>query len=586
VCSESNPDEGTIGAGKPGTFGAYYDPVAMAANLQFALQKIGPAGLQKAIAGAYPQLLNSTSQFGATQDTAAAALETALRGVQGYNLIAEQQGTPTKTATDLIGRQALQNAGNAIQTLPYDTDARGGNIYSLLNYSLGNSGALGLPSASQPLNLGGTSVPSFGGTSGGGGGSVASLYDYLGNGGGGSFSLGYGTNSGFDYGGGLGFVPGAGQPDIYSLPGPSSSGGIFSGGLGTLLGGAALAGGLGLLFGGDNTTKSTQTTNLPAPSAAELQLLGINTALVQQQLGAFNAAAGLQAFQNPLVQNFYQQQLGITFDPEKVQQAKSACEERHGIGTAAAAQCYQNLANLAMQQQLQQRNFEQQQQEDARQQRLTGLNQTGDQITQQALQDAQQGTQPLRPDQLANLTGAADLAINSGLSDLSRFRDESLNQIRQNSVVRGLRPGDTPIQNDFHDVGIESQRLADQLVNNVRGQQLQAQLNLPFQESALRTQNLGLASDVASRRQALEESMLESARNARLNLVSGASATGLGLATGLNPTSAFGALTSARTASGSTTATQSGGSQLGQLGPILGGVGGLLTGLNNIGVFK
>lgn len=410
---------------------------------------------------------------------------------------------------------------------------------------------------------------SFGFTSGSSGGSsfgipLTTYYSTPSFGGGGTLGLPQGGTSGS---GGT-YYPGTG----------GSSGGL--GTLGTLLAGGAAIGGLASLFGDNETTVRSQQAPL---SAAELQLLGINTQLALSQLSAYQGQLGAQGQQNSLLSQLFEQELGgYAPTQEQVRQYGADCEGKYSNDPNAKAIC-----NEMYRQQITKNNVEARQQrvrteETTRDARLGGLNATSDQLGQLALSDAQQGTQALRPDQLERLRGSADLTIQTGLSDLSRFRDESLNSIQLNSVGRGLRPGDTPIQNDFHDVGIESGRLAQNFVNSVRGQQMNAELNLPFQEAGIRNQSLGLASDLNFKRQALEESLRQQATQNRLGLASGVQSTGLGLATGLNPTSAFGALTGARAATGTQTTQQSG---LSQLAPLLGGIGGLLTGLNNTGIF-
>jgi hypothetical protein len=390
------------------------------------------------------------------------------------------------------------------------------------------------------------------------------------------------------YGSSNSFLPTGGNS---ASVGYSNTGGFSSsfapdlGGYGGLLTGAALAGGLGLLLGGDNATKTTQTTNLPPPTAAELALLGINMDLATSQLGAYRQALALQGSQNQLVEQLFQEQLGIPQPtPEEVAQAKTACDAQFSGNVAANQHCQNSLYNARVQQLQQERQQQQQAEAQSRVDRLGQLNSQADQVGQFALADAQQGSQPLRQDQLDRIRGSADLSIQSGLSDLTRFRDEGLDAIRMNSATRGLRPGDTPITNKYHDLASEVQRSAQNFVGNIRAQQLNSELTLPFQESQIRSQNLGLAGDLALRRAALEEQLRQNAQNARLGLASNVQATGLGLATGLNPSSAFNALTSARTSSGSTTQTSTPGGAS-NLATTLGGIGGLLTGLGNLGLF-
>jgi hypothetical protein len=630
---------------------AYFDPYAFQYNFKSSFEKLGPAGIQKALEESARGTLSGTENFGATKASQAAAVEQALRTATAANHVAKNAGLPTKPVQDIIGKDLLKKSTDKIGGLPGlpapinsnygGSDEEG--IASLLrfansitpeglqgqqqqqqygsqNSNIDNQLSLGSYLITRPrsaqgggdmdLNslfggsLGGNYRGNATGSLGGGaiqrfnpgpgfqglnnvGGSLSNLQNPFGSGGsiqqfdpGPGFQGLFGNSSSFtgSNGGGL-----SGGGDIFG-GGGGGGGGILDGlgGLGGLAGGALIAGGLASLFGGGNDSKVTQTNTLPPPTAAELMLLGINVDLATQQLQAFREQSARQGVQNDLVEGVFRGELGISFDPAKVQQARSACDTRHGAGSGAAETCFQSLKQQAAQEIIAKRDFDRSQIEGQRNERLGQLNQQQDQLGQLALQDAQQGTRPLTPEQQANLTGAADLAIQGGLSDIGRFRDESLNQIRQNSVTRGLRPGDTPVANDFHDVGIESGRLAQNFVGNIRSQQLNSQLTLPFQESELRGQRLGLASDLALRRSTLEESLLESARNARLGLASGVQGTGLGLATGTNAASAFGTLTSARQAGASSSQRSSGGNDL---ATTLGGIGGLLTGLGNTGIF-
>lgn len=389
---------------------------------------------------------------------------------------------------------------------------------------------------------------------------------------GGSASVGYSTSGGFN----SSFNPlYATQP---SGGGSSDPLGGYGGLLALGLGGAGL---LASLFGG-NESKTSSTTNLPPMSAAELQLLGINTSLAMSQLQAYNTQLGQQGQQNPLVQNLFQSELGQDAQtPQDLQRVKTACDAAGDAWPGGTNKCQEYYNTKEPQNRAGQRATQARQEEQDRLGRIGQLNQQGDQVGQLALRDAEQGTQQLRPDQLERIRGAADLSIQSGLSDIGQFRDESLNKIRLNSASRGLRPGDTPIQNDFHDVATDAQRTATNFTNNIRSQQLNTELTLPFEESKLRTASLGLAGDTALRRQALEEQLRQQTAQNRIGLATNAQASGLGLATGLNPASAFGALTSARSGSGTTTQTNQG-SALSSLGPLLSGAGGLLQGYGSL----
>lgn len=94
--------------------------------------------------------------------------------------------------------------------------------------------------------------------------------------------------------------------------------------------------------------------------------------------------------------------------------------------------------------------------------------------------DANRSGATLTDDQDALSSFAVNAAIESGLSDISRFHDESLESLAQETAPgRGLRPSDAPIV----DVGVrivnESSRLASRLVNDVPSQEFGARLNFP-----------------------------------------------------------------------------------------------------------
>lgn len=294
----------------------------------------------------------------------------------------------------------------------------------------------------------------------------------------------------------------------------SGGGGGGLGTLGTLALGGLIGGGLGLLFGGDATERSSQQqVRLPPPTAQELELLGINTAFAIDQLRAFRNQLNTQQIQNTFVESLFS-----NFQREQQAAATAVSPEQRGAIDAQRLQREQSLIP-----------FE-------------------DEFGNLLLQDARTGN-VVNPQQLALIQGQADLAIESGLSDLGRFRDETLNQIKLNSAARGLRPTDTPIQNQFSDVGIEASRQAEQLIRGVRGQQFQQALEFPLAANDLRLRQVQGGSDILNRRRAFEATLGDQARNQRLQLGQGSSAIGASLATGLNPASALGILSSQRTAS-------------------------------------
>lgn len=555
--------------------GAISDVAAMSFNLRHAINKVGPEGVAKALQGAGQGLITGSQTKPTPQ-----LVEQALRSAAGVNLI---RGT-NESPVSILGADNLANAIRQASSSSIATQAlnRGVSVDQLFN-TIGNGAASGPvygPNAGDYFKMANTGFSQFNGgsplTSPLSGfsqytGPQATIYS--------SFLPGesYGSN-GYNQTGYSGSFGTGGFSGAYSSGVQTDDSGLGGlGGLGGLLAGGALAYGLGSLFG-DSDQKVSTTTNLPPMSPQEMQLLGINVDLARSQLDSYRQAQSLQGTQNPLLNALFREQLGqVELSPEEIQGARSACDAQFPNNFGASAHCQQSLQNLRTQQKISERQQKLQTEEDQRVGRLGQLNTQQDQLGSLALDDAQTGTRELRPDQLARIRGASDLTIQAGLSDIGRFRDEGLNQIRLNSASRGLRPGDTPIQNDFHDLATDAQRTATNFVSGINAQRLNTELQLPFQESALRNQSLGLASDLALRRSALEESLRESARNARLGLASNAQATGLGLATGLNPASAFGALTSARASSGTTTQRQSGG--FGQAATLLGGIGGLAQGI-------
>ena len=328
-------------------------------------------------------------------------------------------------------------------------------------------------------------------------------------------------------------------------------GGGTLGTIGGVLGTAALAGGLGLLLsgggGGATSSSSTQRQSIPPPSAAELELLGINSAFAIDQLRAFR-----EQFNSQQVQNEFLESLFNSFKRE--QDAANANVSPEARGAIEASRVAREQALIP---------FE---------------NEFGEIL----LRDARTGN-TVTPEQLARIQGAADTAIESGLSDLGRFRDEGLNQVRLNSAGRGLRPGDTPIQNDFANVNIEADRQAQQLVRGIRGSQFDAQLNFPLAANELTLRQAQAGTDIAQRRRAFEAQLVEQARNQRLSLGQGASAVGTSLATGLNPNATLATLAQTRAAQPNITTTERP-STLSTIGQIAGGIGGLAQGAAALGV--
>lgn len=172
---------------------------------------------------------------------------------------------------------------------------------------------------------------------------------------------------------------------------------------------------------------------------------------------------------------------------------------------------------------------------------VQSLGGTQDDILNNIMNMIQQGTGV--SDQQRQLIGqSSDLAIEQGLADLSRFRDQGLEAIRLNSAARGLRPDDTPITNELGNVTAQSNMDAEQLIRSIRGQQAQQELQYPLQAGAFGMDQANMANQVAQSRRGFEATLADQAMQNRLGLAKQNQATGLGLATGVDMTGTIGAL--------------------------------------------
>ena len=77
-----------------------------------------------------------------------------------------------------------------------------------------------------------------------------------------------------------------------------------------------------------------------------------------------------------------------------------------------------------------------------------------DELLQLALEDLRRGG-AATPEQIEQITAAADATLAAGEFDINRFRDESLEALREELAGSlGLRPGDTPILDRVNRPGI------------------------------------------------------------------------------------------------------------------------------------
>lgn len=187
------------------------------------------------------------------------------------------------------------------------------------------------------------------------------------------------------------------------------------------------------------------------------------------------------------------------------------------------------------------------------------------------------------PDQTALISAATDSAIQAGLSDISAFRDESLEQIGSELAPgRGLRTDDTPILDVAGRVARDSTRQAEKLITSLRGQQAQAQLEFPLQAGQFQAQRTQAQQQLGQGTAQFSEQLRQQAFNNRLNLTALTGQQGLGISAlqAPNPSTLAGLQDLRLGAAGSTTKTKSSG---GGFASTLGAVGGLAVGLGSLG---
>lgn len=434
----------------------------------------------------------------------------------------------------------------------FDPGLSGGNLLleGLFGSLFPTSGGLPAPVASGlRQNIGQQDLLNFlfgGGSSGGGsangflgipgtGGIDSILGTILGGIGGAAGKVGEILGGIFGGGGESGGLGGVLGPLLESIlgGGAQGAGGNAAGLLGALLG-------LGGAAFGDRS--SEQKVRVPPIGPEEAALFGINLQLAQNQLAAYNQSQGTQGVGNQFLTELYNQSI--------------ASQQGAGIVN-------NQLTQAAIEQ--------------GRRDTINGLG-IGDQLYRTGVYNDFTGNNEATPGQLANIQGAADQTIQAGLSDIGRFRDESLNQIRLNSAARGLRPSDTPIQNDFANVAQEAGRNASNFISGVRAQQFNQQLQFPLQANQLRLGQFQANQSQNLARIALQEQLAQLAQQQRLQLGSQIAGTGLGLTPSQSPVSVAGQIGNRLTGNQTITTTGSQSGQFGNIGQALGGLGKVLAG--------
>jgi hypothetical protein len=199
------------------------------------------------------------------------------------------------------------------------------------------------------------------------------------------------------------------------------------------------------------------------------------------------------------------------------------------------------------------------------------------------------------PEELGLISDATNSAIASGTSDIDAFQRDAVLKLRNELAGSlGLRPTDTPIIDRAGEIAKEGARQQGKLVTDLRGAEAQAKLNFPLARDQLIA---GVANSAGQLQLATEEfkaNLRESALINRLNFANAAGAPafqtaqlGLGLATGIPGASSLASasnnLLQSRLAN-TTTRTSNGLGFLSAAGPLLSGVGGLMSGLSATGV--
>ncbi len=190
------------------------------------------------------------------------------------------------------------------------------------------------------------------------------------------------------------------------------------------------------------------------------------------------------------------------------------------------------------------------------------------------------------PEQLKLIGEAGDAALEAGGVDIERFRTESLEALRSElAPALGLRPSDTPILDRGGKVAAEATRQGGQLASRIRESQASAKLNFPLAAGQLTNAiGFGLQQTTEATRQ-FQASLAQQAFVNRLNVTGLSSGIGLSLSGNPAGTIASGAspFLQSRLASGSTTSTTGGlGATISGISSLAGGAGGILRGFGAV----
>lgn len=197
------------------------------------------------------------------------------------------------------------------------------------------------------------------------------------------------------------------------------------------------------------------------------------------------------------------------------------------------------------------------------------------------------------PEQIALINQSADAAIAAGETDIDRFVEDSFRVLRDELAPSlGLRPGDTPVLDRGGLISRESVRQRSGLSNIINAARARDMLNFPLASNQLSSQTIGAQQSLSESMRQFQEQLRQQAFMNRQTLTNQGLTGSLGLAGSATPniagsTAALTGLSGAQLTSnaavqaaniGANTQTGFG---LSDYASLAGGIGGLLTGINN-----
>lgn len=194
----------------------------------------------------------------------------------------------------------------------------------------------------------------------------------------------------------------------------------------------------------------------------------------------------------------------------------------------------------------------------------------------------------LTPEQDALISKNANASIEAGLSDIGRFRDESLRTLAQETAIgRGLRPEDTPILDVGGRIANESSRQASQLISTIRANEAAQKLQYPLTAGQFQAERTQAQQTLGQSTMQMIENLRQQAFANRMALITGTGALGTNVATIGPNASTLQGLQQLRLGSATTTTKTKGGGFtdfLSAAGSLASGIGAVMTGGASLGI--